>query len=434
MNQRSYYWVGLVALWLVAGFGCGDDAEPEAPDRFPELAEASPLEYKSDALGVGFHHGSTVRLTPGDSPNGVLEQVSATVDHAFLHVLAFDIYASLYGEYLYYSAPAGMDARTGQHFSTKPNDAKFQPRAHDLFEEVEAAMAKSGDDFVSYSVVFDLWNARSTWYVPWDGRSSREPGTFGLYHEDMRQDLLAQIAAVAAAHKPRYFIVGDAMERLVAEGEGTFSETEFSNFLVFYQDAVAAIHAASPKTQVGAGIHWDRFVDTVAPRYHVDFKTREAGAPVTSQEIDAGFQAIILPLLEAGDILSLKSYTSLDAANPGAYQFLRRVEELYGVDNPLVWYSIGSPATSRAGYTQQSQYVERFAQWNAGLEPEVVAWNSLINIDGADVSSGEVTAQCGGLTGPSNGFEIPLERCFDGLFSAAFQPKTVFSVLKAAIK
>lgn len=434
MNQRRIYWVGLVALLIFSGVGCGDDAEPEAPERFPALEQASPLEYRSDAFGVGFHHGATVRLTPGASPDGVLERASKVVDHAFLHVSAFDEYASTYGEFLYYSAPAGVSARGAQHFRTNPDDARFEPRADDLFAEVEAAMADSGADFASYSVVLNLWNSRSTGYVAWDGLTTRPDGSFGLYTEAMRESLIAQISAVAAAHKPRYFIVGDAMERLAAPGNPVFSEIEFSNFMLFFQEAVAAIHAASPQTQVGAGINWDRFVAEVAPRFYAGAEPREPGAPVTNEELDAAFQATILPLLDAGDILSLKSYTTLDAANPGAYQFLRRTHQLYGVDKPLVWYSVGSPVDSRAGYTQQGQYLERFAQWNAGLEPEMVAWTALMNIDGADVGTGEVAGQCSGLTGTANDFEIPLVRCFDGLFSSSLQPKAVFNALQTAIK
>lgn len=434
MNQRSYYWVGLASFLIFTGLGCGDDADATAPDRFPALGEASALEYESDAFGVGFHHGSTVRLTPGESQNGVLERAGSVINHAFLHVSAFDAYASTYGEFLYYSAATGTPSRGPQDFRTNPDAARFEARAGDLLSEVREAKLESGADFDSYSIVLDLWNSRSSWYVPWDGKSTRAPGSFGLYRDDMRESLIAQISAVAAESKPRYFIIGNAMERFVADGEAAFSETEFSNFMVFYQDAVAAVHAASPETKVGAGINWDRFVEQVAPRYHADYESREAGAPVTAEEIDAGFQAVILPLLEAGDILSLQSYTSLDDANPGAYQFLRRVKPLYGVDKPLVWYSVGSPVTSRSGYTQQGQYLERFAQWNAGLQPEMVAWKSLMNIDGADVSSGDVAGQCRGLTGTANDFEVPLSHCFDGLFSSALQPKAVFNVLQGAIK
>lgn len=434
MNQRSYYWIGLVALWLTTGLGCGDDATSEAPDPFPDLSEAQSLEYQSDALAVGFHHGSTVRLTPGESPDGALEQTRGVIDHAFLHVSAFDIYATTYGEYLYYRAPNGVSANGPDYFRSNPKAAQFEPRAADLFDEVESAMAESGDDFASYSVVLDLWNSRTTWYVPWDGGSNRMPGEFGLYRDDMRESLIEQISAVAAAHQPRYFIVGNEMDRLLDEEASTYSPAEFSNFLLFYQEAAAAIHDASPETKVGAGINWDRFVSNVAPRYVAEIEGDESSQPSQNAEIDAGFKAVLLPLLAASDILSLKSYPLLDEANSEAYQFLRRLNELYEVTKPLVWYSIGTPVTSRSGYNQQGVYLERFAEWNAGLAPEMVAWNSLINIDGSDVGSGEISGQCSGLTGTANDFEIPLEHCFDGLFSSSLQPKAAFDVLKESVK
>jgi hypothetical protein len=446
MNNRSFCWFGLIALLLTVSLGCGDNgATEEAPERFPDLPAAEPLDYTSDALGVGIHHGGTVQLEPGSAGNGVLQRTRAVASHAFLHVSVYDEFADTFGEYLYYRADSGATVRGPTYFSSNPEKARFESRAADLFNEVNAAMEAAGEDFATYSVVLDFWNVPATWYLPWDGVMDREPSDYGFFHSEMRQDLLDQITAVAETHKPNYFIVGTDMERLLISGASIYSEAEFSNFLFFFQDAVAAIHAVSPDTKVGAGINWDRFVAEVAPLYGADQETGsdqenepdpasgEEGAPSNAQ-LDAAVEAVLLPLIDFGDILALKSYVTVDEAQPASYQFLRRLDDLYEVEKPLVWYSIGSPTTSASGYTQQRIYLERFAEWNAGLEPEMVAWRALMNIDGADAGTGQVVGNCRGLTGETNGFNLPIERCFDGLFASTLQPKPVFDALVEAVQ
>lgn len=432
MDNSAKFWALILVGALLVAPGCGDDDEPAEPERFPELSAAEDLQYASEHLGVGFQHGATISLNPTDQGTGVLQRVEGVIDHAFLHVNLYDIFAPVLGEYLYYTAGASVEARGASHFHSNPGDARFVERAADLDAEVKAAVERAGTQFSSFSVVLDLWKPDGSWYLPWDGKMARPPESYGFFQTENRQDLLAQIEAVASEQKPRYFIVGSDMERLLVPGEESYSPAEFSNFLSFFQQAVDVIHSASPDTKVGAGINWERFAQEVAGQY-----LSEADAELESNlehaALDAGFQSALLPLLQAGDILALKSYILPNDGELQDYQFLRRLPELYQVEKPLVWYSVGSPVTSTSSYNQQRFYLERFAEWNAGLDPEVIAWRALMNIDQTDVASGDVGGRCLGLTGPSNDFKVPRARCYDGLFSSTLQPKAVFSWLQSEL-
>jgi hypothetical protein len=429
MNKRSLLSIGLVGFLCAAPLGCGDDTESS---RFPELSQADDLQYQAERLGVGFHHGETVQLDPGSADGGVLGQTRPVISHAFLHVNAYDEFASTLGEYHVY--PASGDARDASHFASNRSAARLSPRADDLHEEVSTAMGDgSFEDFASYSFVINFWKSDDSWYLPWDGKFDRSNDSYGLYRDDMRDAILGQIVSMAETHQPRYIIVGSDMERLLGTEQGEpLSQTEYSNFVTFFAQAVRAVEEVSPETKVGAGINWDRFTKHVAPRYGAG--GGEDTGPVSNETLDTAFEAAILPLVEAGGIVALKSYVHPEQAEPSTYQFLRRLGDLYGVDKPVVWYSIGTPASSPTGYNRQSVYLENFASWNAGVEPEMVAWRTLLNIDGADVGGGDVTGRCRGLTGESNGFGLPVERCFDGLFSSVLQPKPGFEYLDSTVQ
>jgi hypothetical protein len=431
MNKCSLSLVGLIGLLCAAPIGCGDDGESEEPSRFPQLSEADDLQYAPERLGVGFHHGETVQLEPESADGGILGQTRPVISHAFLNVNLYDQFATTLGEYHVYSS-SDANARGASFFDNNRNAAKLGPRADDLHEEVSKAMGRgSFEDFASYSFVINFWKSVPTWYVPWDGQFDRPHDTYGFYRDDLRDETLDQIESLAKTHTPRYIIVGTDMERLLGTEQGEpLSDAEYSNFVAFFSRAVRVVEGVSPQTKVGAGINWERFTRHVAPRYAAG-AGEEAGV-ISNETLDTAFEAAILPLVEAGGIVALKSYVLPQDAQPHTYQFLRRLGDLYGTDAPVVWYSVGSPASSTANYNRQRTYLESFAEWNAGVNPEMVAWRSLLNIDGADVSTGDVTGRCRGLTGESNGFDLPEERCFDGLFSSVLQPKPAFRFLQDA--
>ena len=430
-------------MFLISSLAaCGGDDNndaPAAPERYPELPAAEPLDLPGAELGVGVRSGSAIAAA-FFAPN-IYTDVTATFDHAFLHVQAYDEAAPSFGEYLTYAPPAEAMGRAPTAFiGANTSDARFERRAPDLFDELDAADAETGSGgFASRSVVLNMWRLRKDWWVRWDGNLGDPAnlvgqGPYGLNRPAMYDDLLDQIEAVARTQQPRYFIVGDEMELLLGSDNGDgFSEAEFGNFMQFYRAAVTRIKAASPNTQVGAGINWDRFVEQVAPLYATGAESRNLAV------LDRAFEAVVLPLAQHGDILALKSYRGPDDAEidfpvanltvMDSYQFLRRVNDLYEVDAPLVFYSIGSPVSTTVGYRAQQNYLESFATWTAGLDPEVVAWRFMLNFDGTDTNDQVPAARCHAFTTSERNFEMPLSACYDGLVTSVFSKKDPFNYL-----
>lgn len=429
-----------IFLLLAACGGSADnnDASNE-PDRYPTLAAAEPLDLPNREIGIGVRSGGPIAAA--FFKPSIYKDVVDTLPHAFLHVQAYDEGAPTFGEYVSYAAPPDAMARPATQFlGANSDNARFQARAPDLYDEIAAADAESGSSgFASESVVLNMWRLRKDWWVRWDGNLQDEAnlkgkGPYGLNRKNFYDDVLDQIEAVAQAKKPRYFIIGDEMELLLASdnGEG-FSLADFANFMQFYRAAVDRIHAQSPDTQVGAGINWDRFVSRVAPLYATGAEKRNL------EVLDRAFEAVIVPIAEYGDIIALKSYRGpddetitfpvADLTVTESYQFLRRIPDLYELDAPIVFYSIGSPVTTSVGYLAQKNYLDSFATWTAGLDPAVIAWRFMLNFDGTDTSDQVVSARCDAFTTSDKPFEMPLSACFDGLITSVFSKKDVFKFL-----
>ena len=433
------------ALVLASLTGCGDSADDEGAQSrgvlYPELDVADPLDLGEVDLGVGVRHGAPTALA-SQRPEA-LETLVEVTDHAVLHVQAYDEVAQKFGAYQIYPSSEQPSPRQPTEFlGANVANGRFERRAVDLAEELARAEAEAGAAFATQSVVLDFWRLRGDWYVRWDGMLDSDvntigKGEYGFYRKAFYDDLLEQVEETAATLEPRYFIVGDGMERLLAGGGGQgLAPAEWANFVSFYQQAAERIHAVSPQTKVGAGVDWDRFVADVAPMY-----AREGDSPM--QTLDRAFEAVVLPLVDAGDIVALKSYRApvREGAEPvdlgsgvlplqDTYQFLRRLEALYAVDTPIVWYSIGSPVTARVSYLDQQNYLEQFAAWNAGVPVEFVAWRAMLNVSGAEQSGGTTTRCKAYVEGVSNTFEMPLSHCFDGLLDSTFGFKESFEWLQ----
>ncbi len=431
-----------LAVVLVTACGGAEEDEPTTPELpYQDLEPAEPLDYDAVEIGVGLHHGEALAIAYGGTPS--YEKAAATIDHAFMWVQAFDEGAATFGEYLVYPAPSEVtDARSASDFiGTNSANARFEARADDFAAELEAAAEEGGASFGKKSIVMDLFRLRGDWWVRWDGNLDDEvnrvgKGPYGLNRDDMYEDLLDQIEAVAAAQKPDYFIIGDEMERLLADTDSEgLSTAEFSNFHAFFQEAVSRIHEQSSATKVGVGFNWDRFVAEVAPMY-------ATGAEISHlQVMDRAFAAVILPFVEVGDIVALQSYRDVDDLEvpfpvnnlpvDETYQFLRRVDGLYELngEKPIVFYSVGTPVDSPVAYLRQRNYLEDFAVWTAGVNPEVVAWRTLVNIDGTDTSTQEVSGRCRSLTETTRDFQLPISACYDGLFTSVYSAKDPFDLL-----
>jgi hypothetical protein len=414
--------VGLLTVLLFVGCG-GDD------ERFPELSEASPLTYERERLGVGFLHGATQRVDAEVSENALV-QTRRVADHAVLRLDVYDLRALSVGEYIQFPPASQGDYRGVSHFQNNPADALLAARASDLHAEVTDSVAASdAQDFAHYTVVVDFWSDDRQQYIPWDGNTDRPDESNGFYRADLREDVIGQLETMVEELQPRYVIIGSDVERLLAnEDGGRTSQVEYSNFLTFFVNAQEAIKAVNPSTQVGAGINWDRFATEVAPAY-AGGEEAERGTPASNEVLDQAFQATLEPLFTRADIISLKSYVDADADALDYYQFLRRLNDLYGLDKPLVWYSIGTPTTSAAADARQEAYLREFARWNQGLRPQLVAWRLAFNYDGTDVTGGGVGGRCEKFSGDGSDFNMARSLCFDGLFSSVLQPKAPYEFL-----
>lgn len=433
------------AALLLIGVGCSGGSDPddgasmevEEPDRFPELEPAEPLDLKAlqsaDKLGVGAHHGE-FRAAYELSPN-TLGRARDIFSHTLYNVQSYDELTQQYGEYTYYSV-TGPDVESSVAYLQNKSKGKMGVRIKDLEAEINNALAQAGSSsFNERSVVIDFWRTNREWLVRWDGLLDQDAnivgvGPYGLARQEMKADLLASIEQIASDIKPEYMILGEDMEQLWLKGESgklDVYNAEWFAFLLFYQEAVARIRSASPETRVGVGINWDVFVNQVSVEYGemALAGSEEAADVVPSEELlDQAFRGILLPLAEWGDVLTLRSYRSADDDATWYYQFLRRLESLYGEDIPVVWYDIGTPTEGSATAQRQRNYIEAFKDWNAGVNVEALFWGRLYNIDGADGSNQTITGRCKSLVEDTDkNFMLRKERCFDGLFDTVFNAK-----------
>lgn len=414
-------------LLLLLAASCGADV-----DFAERTFELEPLVLPEQSLGVGVRSGSAI-ANAHFAPN-VYKEVVGVLPHAFLHVQAYDEAAPTFGEFTSYAAPPEAMGRTaGDFIGANSGNARFAPRVADLMNEIDSAGAEAGANFTTHSVVLNLWRLRKDWWVRWDGNLGDESntkgrGNYGMNRRDMYDDILGQIELVASTHKPAYFVVGDEMELLLATDDGDgFAPGDFINFVQFYRAAVTRIKAVSPNTKVGVGINWDRFVERVAPLYE-SLYDEEAIDP-----LKRAFEAVVLPLAEAGDVMALKSYrgaNDVDIDLPlGKITVEESYQYLHNSTTPIIFYSVGSPVTTPVGYQAQRNVLESFATWAAGLEPEVVAWRFMQNFEGSDTSDQQVTARCEAFTTSARAFEMPLSACFDGVVTSVFSTKPALDLL-----
>lgn len=429
MRRRSDWFALVCLIALLGAAACGGNEDDNEENG--EQEQRPPLEYQEERLGVMVHHGEMGNLAAqGDDGKAVLDKAAAAFDHVFLHLQIYDEHAREFGEWDWAARPAGGgDYRGPGHFVTRPDDAKLLPRATDLFDEVEQA---ARNKFDGKGVVIDVWRERDDWYVRWDGkldneRNRRGEGPYGFYRSDMVESLVRQIREMATEHKPDYIVIGSDMERLLGteDGEG-LAPDGYSNFKTFYREAVGAIKQVSPDTKVGAGINWDRFARYVAPKYSDDAEMGEAPDDAT---LEVAFAAVVAPLVKVGDIVALKSYRS-DEGDASYYGLLAELEKRFDITKPVVWYSVGSPATATSSRSQRL-YAEKFREWNAGVNVELVTWRALAHIDGADAANQDVQGRCKKRIEEED-LSMPKSRCFDGLFTTLLEEKEVFNVFEQA--
>jgi len=428
MTYSSAVATGVAAAVVLGAFGCGNVDEDNGEDGPREL---EPLELTRDQLGVGFHHGEAGILEGED----LVGETTSTFSTAFVHVQLYDEHTWEFGEWQSYSVPDSErdEYRTPSRFRDDPSQGKFAPRTSDLVEEVRGTF---GGDFDRLGVVLDVWRMRKDWYVRWDGNIEDEvnwkgEGSYGFYRDEMVDDVVSQLKTVASDFQPEYLVVGDGMGRLLArEDQPGLAVDEFANFRGVYSRALQEINEVADSTKVGVGFDWDHFVRHVAPRYG----PADRGEVPEEATLERAFRAVLLPFARSGGMLALKSYRP-DDGEAGYYEFLasldRRFEGFDEID--VVWYSIGSPVESSTSYRPQRNYFESFVEWNKGVQPDVVAWRSLLNIEGADRGDQRIAGLCQQLIEQER-FQMQTRHCFDGLATTLFQKKGVFEAIEAELE
>lgn len=420
---------GLIFCQTLLTIGCGAEEE-----RFPSLPEAASLEVTTSQLGVGLHHGDS--LGAALNRNGAaFVDVSTVFGHTFFHVKSYDEVAGIVGEFHVQrirSEQVDFEVRGPMEFPLRSPAARLARRADDIVREFEVAKAIADvDAFGEKSFVVDFWRERGDWFVRWDGNLNtgsniEGTGTYGFDREEFSEDLLAELVTMAEEHQPTYLIIGDSMDRmLAAEGyeEGVAPE-QFEPFLIFFKEAVTEIKSVAPQTQIMAGFHWENVTGRLAAAYH---EVEEAD--LDEALLDEVFETMILPFVEAGDGLAIRSRVARSEMIDWKYQFLRRLEDLYTQSIPVIVYSLSTPISSQAEYPQQRLFVERFAEVMAGVDPAIVVWERLTNIDGVDTGDQSVVGRCQALTNPELRLQMERAKCYDGLLQL-YQDKPVMTALK----
>lgn len=429
MNRTFCTWA-LCLFVAVAGCGNPDDGDSEEPE--PD----QPLELSETTFGVTFHHGEAGVLEPGDDPDqGVIDGAREVSGAGFLHLQSYDEHTWLFGDWEVHP-PAADDSeyRKAGTFRNDPDLARFENRIDDLVGEVEGTFGAFGEDgFDELGVIFDVWRMRGDWYVRWDGKLDNEAnrtgeGPYGFYRAEMTDDLVSQLVTGAENHSPNYLIVGTDMGRLLArKGEPGIAPDEFSNFRQFYERVIGEVNEVSPSTKFGVGFDWDRFARQIAPAYGEGSR----GEVPPRETLRRAFEAVLYPLANSGRLLALKSYRK-PGANAEHYRFLADLDEMFDMEGiSIVWYSVGSPVTDSVSYRQQRTFMQNFIEWNKGIEPDVVVWRSLLNMDGADTGDQQIDGRCDALVNDENDYyQLEKKHCFDGLFNAGFRKKELFEFIR----
>jgi hypothetical protein len=439
----------VVASLCFAGCGGSDGGGNNGDDGDGiDPGELEPLELSADKMGVGFHHGEAEMISQGGSAASDLrEAAQENFSTAFLRVKLYDEFAHAVGEWSYRGASGGgggCDATDPEKYC-RQNDfqqnsdlGKVQNRTGHLAQEIERAFGE--ESFDKMGVVVDMLRARGDWYIRWDGNLSPVEmsntnlfgeGNYGFFDDEMVSSVGTQLERVAAEHQPEYLVIGDDMGRLLAREEKPgLAPDDFANFRRFYQEVAVDIQETSPDTRVGVGFDWDHFVKYVAPLYGPE----EKGEVPSDETLERAFESVLLPFAKSGSMLALKSYRE-PAEDVEYYEFLATLDQRFDLEDvEIVWYAVGSPVEPYTSGQAQADFFKDFVEWNAGVDPAVVGWQSLLDREGtSNQSSQELTSPCGTLVEEER-FNLNPSHCVDGLAGTLFQEKPILEAIESELQ
>lgn len=400
MSTRTII-VLLTAILALGVASCGDtDSGPTATpdDRVSDaepMTSGDPLTLGVDNVAIPFNH----RDMEFASTIGPSFDLISAYDRAVVKVQIIDEREALN------SPPSSIRAN--------PAPVQAKRRLATLLDEIDDGLATGGgEDWGQYTVIFDLLRLNGSWLVRWDGvglDSRTDPGNFGLWRDDMRNDeaeIIMDALTEAVGRKPvTHVVIGHEMERLILA-----NPEDFANFLTFFEMMRDQIHAQWPEIKVAPGLGWDRLLAEVVPM----FEGAEDGD--TDHHFSAMrrmWQYVGQPLYANADFIALTAEPNpeLFGGDPDKvpdwqYALLAEVQG----DKPIVWTSVNWPVTSGNEKARQRDFLERFLVLNAGNNVEILAWKAMIDL---------VPNVCDGIV-----TNLGMERteCYAGMLSSSVAP------------
>ncbi len=417
VDVRRFLTLALLGA-LLAVAACGDEGE-DAGAQSARLSDAEPL-----PVGEPLTMTSDIAGLPLGLPTRCINGACAGDMTLIQNSSSFELVTTRFKTAVV-TVPVLDERETlfSNPDSVRDNPAPFQARKRldDLFDEVDEVLAAKGaEQWDNYVLVFDLFRVSGNWLVRWDGvkiNEIDEPGQYGLWRSDMRQEvsdlIFAALDAVTQDRNITHVVIGDEMERLLLSTRNfPNNPEEFANFVTFYRELRGQIKADFPDIQVSAGINWDRLVTEVAARYTAGGSIEE----VKFAEIRRAWQEVAEPLYEEADFLALSSEPdpSLYGGDPDGlpesqYALLAEVQGA----RPVIWTAINWPINSTAEKSTQGDYLERFLALNAGNDVELISWKIMVDLP----EQGDC-ALVKGLQGR-------VQDCFAGFFSNSLAPTDV---------
>ncbi len=436
ISSPRWLWLLLASTLLMAS-ACGDDT-PSGEEAEPVI----PITVTAAQRGLGVFDGDAAIIGQVDAA----DELNAAFSHLVLRrQLRDELIISRQG-------------------TTALSDALFSATVEALRTEIDGALAL--DKTV---LVLDLFRVSDgarpgspePYITSWD-HNDRDPDRYGFWRGDLREAILTEVSTAATEQQPDIFVVGAEMERYLGMPGGL---DDYANFVSLYQEAYAAIKAASPQTRVGVGIDWVRFRLDVVPQQVLAVHELPEGvdlgdepgavscASLTGDEedralleaacVEKAFSLYIEPLLRHVDAAAApvvegeeRAYvTTADvlalSASPAQTDFGNQPAtcpedffaplRAWSTIAPVVYYDVQWRVTSSVGFNKQDEWYSVLVDRNSGVSVEIIAWHTLTDM---------VINDCGKLTGDLG---APASICLGGLWADSSAPKDVYDTIQTDV-
>jgi len=242
------------------------------------------------------------------------------------------------------------------------------------------------------TLVMDIQRLDREWLVDWTGldRDSPDNRQSSLsflaradgHDRDFQRELISRAIAAARLFEPppRKFVLGTEMDRYYLQ-----NPNDWQQFAVFVEDFRAALRDEFPSIEVGVGINWSHFMESVVPTFVEEAEQREVNFMVVLRAWEAVLDPIYLNAETGEPRLDFYAFSSIPTASayggdpsqipdthyagiPTIFDFTPERAQI-----PVSWFSIGWPITTD-GAAIPSEFLERFIALNGGYNVDLVSW------------------------------------------------------------